>query len=119
MLTATYFFVGLAAFVLAALVCFSKGQQAAVIDMRVTAPTWSQEAKWSEIKTIWIKWQAQCQEMVSRRQEILLCWGRTFAFCAAICIVGIALRAGLDGQTSVSRIWTWLRPVTDLLALSI
>jgi hypothetical protein len=117
MLTATYFFVGLAAFVLAAVACFSKGQQAAMIDMRGTAPTWRQEAKWSEIKTIWIKWQAKCQEIVSQREKTWLCWGRTFAFCAAICIVGIVLRAGLNGQMSVSRIWTWLRPVTDLLAL--
>jgi hypothetical protein len=117
MLTATYSLLGLAAFVLAALVCFSKGRPSLAMEMRIPAPAWSRETKWPEIKTLWLKWQIQCQEIVSRRQQTLLWWGRTFAFCAAICVVGILLRARLDQQMSTSRIWSWLRPFADLLAL--
>jgi hypothetical protein len=116
MLAATYLFLGLGVFVLAALICFSNGRPPLAIDMPIPTPAWGQEAQWSEIKGLWLKWQIQCQEIVSRRQQTLLWWGHTFALCAALCILGIVLRARPDQQMAPSQIWSLLRPFSDLLA---
>ena len=95
--------------ILAASACFSREKQAAQGDGTPKwskRPTWHKEAKWPEIKAAWLQWYVRCQDMEVPNQKAMLSWGRTFALCAALCVVGIVLRVKLDEQMSVSRIWS-------------
>jgi hypothetical protein len=107
MFTATFFLLALAVFVLAASVCLSKEERSAATvsrAMHAKRPIWNRQAKWPEIKAVWLLWYMRCQETAEPKRKALLSWGRTFAFCAALCVVGIVLRVELDEQLSDSRI---------------
>jgi hypothetical protein len=69
-------------------------------------PKWHKRAKWPEIRTAWMRWYGQCQEMEVPRRNAMLSWGRTMALCAALCLIGTYLSVEFDAPVSVPRIWS-------------
>jgi hypothetical protein len=128
MFIAVFYFLGLAAFVLAASVCLSKARRAGKsVDVDLSAlqsasfclsalkrgaadgttdqePTWDEAAKWQEMKAIWMQWYAQCREKSLLKQEATYSWVRTLALCAALCLVGVVLEATFGEPITVDRI---------------
>ena len=131
MFNAAFFFLGVAAFILAAAVCLSKakragkhvevdiaafqaasiclsaGTQAAADGTTATCdqePTWDERANWREMKKMWMQWYAQCQEKTISRQKAIYSWVRTLALCAALCLVGILLEATFDKPITVDQL---------------
>ena len=131
MLTITFVFLGIAGLIVAALCCCSAGKRAGkYVEVDLAAlhaaavclsagrraadggatttgkePTWGEKLKWQEMKEIWMRGYGRCQEQAIVRQKRLRSWARTFALCAAVCIVGVVLRAEIDECVSASRIW--------------
>lgn len=109
MFTATFLFLGIAGFIVAASACLSAADQAAAIDVAATwseeeRPTWDQKAKWQEIKAAWLEWYSRCQAMTIVKQKETCSWARTLALCAALCLIGVFLEATFDQLISISHI---------------
>jgi hypothetical protein len=101
----------------AASLCLSTGRRAAAGNATTTSdnePTWDEKAKWHEMKVMWMQWYARCQETALLKQKAMLSWARTLALCAALCLMGILLQVEFDKPISISNILTglgWSRPV--------
>jgi hypothetical protein len=125
MFGAVFYFLGLAAFGLAASFCLSRAKRAGKsVDVDLSAlqaasvclsagrrgtestaePTWDEIAKWQEMKAIWMQWYAQCREKALLKQEATYSWTRTLALCAALCLVGVVLEATFGEPITVDRI---------------
>lgn len=136
MFTASFYFLGLAAFILAAsvclstgrrasqrvevdldslhvaLVCLSAGRPAAADATTVTGdrgPTWDEKAKWQKMKAIWMRWYGQCQEQATLKQRVMYSWARTLSLCAALCLVGVLLEAEFDQPITIRNILAGFR----------
>ena len=109
MFTATFFFLAIGGlFVLASLCLLDEKPAAAAYHTAnwSNRPKWHKRAKWPEIKSAWMRWYGQCQEMEIPRRNAMLSWGRTMALCAALCLIGTYLSVEFDAPTSVPRIWS-------------
>ena len=107
MLNAIFFFLAIGGLLVLALACLSTREPAATVRNSAhwgKRPTWSQEAKWPEIKSVWLEWHVRCQLLDAPRQKATLSWGRTMALCAAICLMGVVLKVELDEQESAPRL---------------
>jgi hypothetical protein len=125
MVTATWYFLGIAACLVTAIACLTKGRRASrrvevdLADLRMaslclvsagTKPTWQ------AIRTMWMKWYFQCQEAAIQRQNSLYSWARTLALCAAICLMGILLEVEYGRPITADGVIDGLVPVPPVAA---
>ena len=128
MFSATFYFLGLAGFVVAASACLTIGKRVGqrvevdLADLRaasVSLLTAGRKPTWDEIRSLWMMWYARCQEKAIVKQKAIYSWARTLALCAVMCIVGALLEGEFDEPITVSRIWAGFRrpcaSVTELL----
>lgn len=117
MFSATFYFLGIAGFVMAATVCLTKGRRAGkcvevnFADLRAASVclfTTGQSPTWQSLRMTWMKWYARCQEKAMLKQKGLYSWSRTLALCAVLCIVGVLLETEYDKPISVSAILSGL-----------
>jgi hypothetical protein len=113
MFTATFYFLGVAGFVLAASICLTKGRNAGqrvdvnLADLRVASVcllTTGSKPTWQTVRTMWANWYLRCQEKAVREQKVMYSWARTLALCATLCLMGVLLEAAYDERISVSAI---------------
>ncbi len=123
MFTATFYFLGVAAFLLAATACFTKGRQShqsvevdvAALRVALLCLSASDDSNRDEklkrhgINTQWMKWYGICQEKASEKRDALYSWTRTLSLCSVLCIVGVCLEAEFDEPITVSRILNGFR----------
>ncbi len=120
MFTASFYFLGVAVFILAASVCLSKGKRAGhcvevdldtlhavsvclsterwaaadgTIAKMYKGLMWDKKAKWTNVKAMWVRWYDLCQEKAILEQKAMYSWARTMALCALLCLVGVVLEA--------------------------
>ena len=113
MFTASFYFLGVAIFILAASICCSKGMRAGKcveLDLEtlraaaVCLPTgrraaadgttaneykelaWDEKAKWGDMKAMWTRWYARAKKKASLQQKAIYSWARTLALCALLCL---------------------------------
>jgi hypothetical protein len=120
MFTASCYFLGLAVFLFAAIVCFTTGKRAgkyievdldslhaasvclstgrrAGAENRSTETemyremTWDEKIKFSDIRTIWARWYERCRKKAIQKQKVLYSWARTMVLSAALCLIGVIL----------------------------
>ena len=105
MFSATFYFLGLAGFLIAASVCLTRGKQAGrhieldLEDLRAASMGLvlaGNKPSWSEIRSLWMNWYASCQEKAVFKQKAIYSWARTLALCAALCLIGVLLEAEFD-----------------------
>jgi hypothetical protein len=114
MFSASYYFLGLAVFLIAAMACLTRGKQinrhieldledlrAASIGMVMAGS----KPSWNEIRSLWMNWYASCQEKAIVKQRAVYSWARTLALCAVLCLIGVLLEAEFDKQITVQTIW--------------
>jgi hypothetical protein len=136
MFTASFYFLGVAVFVLAASVCLSKGMRAdrcveveidtlraasvclptgrrAAADSTTAALykelTWDEKARWRDMKAMWMQWYRRCQENATSKQKAIYSWARTMASCALLCLVGVFLEAEFDQPVTISNVLAGFR----------
>lgn len=147
-ITASFYFLGLAVFILAASVCLCRGVRAGhcvEVDLdilraaSVCLPTgrravaddtsstlykemaWDEKAKWSDIKAMWRQWYARCHEKAILKQKATYSWARTLALCALLCLVGVFLEAEFDQPITLRTILAGFRrpdPVASSVQMS-
>lgn len=114
MFSATFYFLGVAGFIVAASACLSRGKQVGrriEVDLSdlhaasVCLVTAGNKPTWDEIRALWIKWYARCQEKAILKQKAIYSWARTLALCAVLCLMGVLLEAEFDEHVSVRGIW--------------
>ncbi|MBN1394962.1 MAG: hypothetical protein JW959_08060 [Pirellulales bacterium] len=134
MFSASLYFLGVAGFIVAALVCLSKGrrtERCVEVDLgslRAAAvcflggcrmaernhqfegdnPPERTTPKWREMKSLWLQWYAHCQQQAQLKRKTLLSWGRTLVVCALLCIVGVYLEVRFDETVSWENIFDGL-----------
>lgn len=137
MLTATAYFLGIAGFIAAALVCLTKGRRSSSrieVDLPVlrtaavcflsgcraadrghAAAAVNQDksaeehlTKWREMKSLWLQWYAHCQDRALLKRKTFLSWGRTMVVCALLCLVGVVFEVHFDEPISLNRIFDGL-----------
>jgi hypothetical protein len=121
MLTCTFIFLGVAGFIVAISLFLSTTRQVAAFDTRMPwkeedIPKWDRRANWHEIKTAWIVWYARCQEGGALERQKMRSWARTFALCAALCLVGVMLEIHFNDSITLPRIlagFGWPRPAAS------
>ncbi len=123
MFTASFYFLGLAASILAASyclcrarrarrcveveletlrvasVCLPTGRRAAAedpTDAIFHALAWDEKTKCSDTKAMWRRWYDRCQEKALTTQQSAYSWARTLTLCAALCLIGVLLEAEFD-----------------------
>ena len=136
MFTVSFYFLGVAVFVLAASVCLSQGKRASrsvEVDLdtlhavSVCIPTerwaapdgtiakmykelmWDKKAKWTNMKAMWMRWYSLCQEKAVLKQKAMYSWARTMALCALLCLVGVLLEAEFDQPITIRNILAGFR----------
>jgi len=136
MFTASFYFLGVAVFVLAASVCLSKGKRAghcvevdidALRAASVCLPTgrraaadsttatlykeltWDEKARWKDMKAMWMQWYHRCQKNAILKQKAIYSWARTMALCALLCLVGVLLEAEFDQPITIGNILAGFR----------
>jgi hypothetical protein len=132
----SFYFLGVAVFILAASVCLSRGKRAghcveveldALRAVSVCLPTerwvpadgtigkmykellWDKKAKWTNMKAMWMRWYGLCQEKASLEQKAMYSWARTMALCALLCLVGVLLQAEFDQPITLSNVLAGFR----------
>ncbi len=135
MLTATLYFLGLAGFIVAALICLSRGKRAEqhvevdLPELRTAAVCFlagcraadkghsaagenatakDSKATWREMKSLWLQWYAHCRKRAMVKRKAMLSWGRTLVVCALLCLVGAYLEVRFDEPISLNRIFVGL-----------
>lgn len=104
MLAATFVFLGLAVLSVMTLVCPN------VEDFRARGPhgqnlAFARKATWREIKAAYEDRDAQAEgNSKNPRPSTVSSWGRTFALCASLCLVGVLLEAEYDKRISIAQI---------------
>ena len=131
MFTASFYFLGLAASICAALFCLSTGKRAgrcaevdldalraatdclpmggrAVAEIAPSAMikelTWDEKIKVSNIKAIWLRLYYQCKKKAVEKQKAMYSWARTLSLCALLCLSGVLLEAEFDQPITFSTI---------------
>jgi hypothetical protein len=118
MFSATFYFLGAAAFILAASACLTMGRRmnhnvkVDISDLRaasLSVLTSGQNPSWDQIRSLWIKWYARCQEKAALKQKATYSWARTMALCAILCVIGVLLEGEFDEPISLSMIMSGFR----------
>lgn len=113
MFSATFYFLGASAFILSATACLTIGKRMSrnakvdISDLReasLSVLTSGQNPTWDQVRALWIKWYARCQEKAALKQKAIYSWARTLALCAILCIIGVLLENEFDEPISFSRI---------------
>lgn len=127
MFTASFFFLGLAVFVLAASVCLAWAKPVdnyVEMDRAIlyatsvclnpegrstangtTAKMYKEPTRDDEET----RWFSECQEMEIAEQRALYSWVRTLALCAVLCLMGVLLEAEFDQPITLHTILTGFR----------
>jgi hypothetical protein len=118
MFSATFYFLGAAAFILSATACLTVGKRMSrnakvdISDLReasLSVLTSGQNPTWDQVRALWIKWYARCQEKAVLKQKAIYSWARTLALCAILCVIGVLLECEFDEPISFSRILSGFR----------
>lgn len=136
MFTASFYFLGLAGFIVATAFCLSWGKRAGrcvEVDLdtlhavSICLPTdraavldgtlaklykdmmWDKKARWTNLKTMWIRWYSLCQEKAIRKQKSLYSSARTMALCSLLCLMGVLLEAEFDQPITLRTVLTGFR----------
>jgi hypothetical protein len=118
MFAATFYFLGGAGCILAAMVCLTKGRRVTqrvevdLSDLKAASVSLLMAGKrpsWDEMRGLWMQWYARCQAKAFAKQQSIYSWARTLVLCAAICLIGIVVQVELDEQVSISRVWENIR----------
>jgi hypothetical protein len=118
MFSATFYFLGAAAFIVSATACLTIGKRMSrnakvdISDLReasLSVLTSGQNPTWDQVRALWIKWYARCQEKAVLKQKAIYSWARTLALCAMLCIIGVLLENEFDEPISFSRILAGFR----------
>jgi hypothetical protein len=116
MYIATICFLGLAAGVTILLACRSVREQAKTLNRTPCRQRKSEQydaSTWDAIKVAWSDWHSYHPEKRSVAQVLMFSWGRTFALCAALCVIGMFLEVQVGRAMSIDEI------VTDLAEISL
>jgi hypothetical protein len=114
MLTATFYFLGVAGFMVAACTCLTKGKRVSqhlevdLTDIKAASVSLLMAGKkptWDEMRGLWMQWYARCQTKAVLKQQAINSWARTLVLCAVICIIGIVLQVELDEQASLAHVF--------------
>ncbi len=146
MFTASFYFLGLAASICAALFCLSIGKRTgkcaevdldalraatvclpiggrAATDIAPTAMfkelTWDEKLKMSNIKAIWLRLYYQCKKKALEKQKAMYSWARTLSLCALLCLAGVLLEAEFDQPITFSTILAGFRHPTPAASNSL
>lgn len=113
MYAATFYFLGLAGCIVAAMACLTRGRRAGQhceldledlhsasmsLVMAGTKPTWN------EFRSLWMIWYAKCQQKAIVRQKAIYSWARTLSLCAVLCLIGVLLEIHFDKHLSLTEI---------------
>jgi hypothetical protein len=136
MLMISYYFLGLAAFFFAALLCFSLGKRAgkcvevdldALHAASICLPTgrrgaddvitttlfkelvWEEKVRLSTFKTIWTQWYDRCKKRAIQKQKTMYSWTRTLALSAVLCLTGVLLEAEFDQPITIRNVLAGFR----------
>ena len=136
MFVASFYFLGLAAFILATSVCASWGKRAGrCVEVELdtlraasvclpagrraapdgTATTiykelsWDEKVKWTDMKAMWTRWYHRCRERAILKQKAMYSWARTMSLCAVLCLVGVLLEAKFDQPITVGTVLAGFR----------
>ena len=136
MFTASFYFLGLAGSILAAAFFLTKGWRAGrcvEVDLdtlravSICLPTdrgaaleekvskiykelmWDKKARWTNLKTMWRRWYALCQEKAIQKQKAMYSWSRTMALCSVLCLIGVLLEAEFNQPITIRTILTGFR----------
>jgi hypothetical protein len=136
MFTASFYFLGVAASIFAALVFLKSGKKAAKqvkVDLdtlhaaSVCLPTgrrapqevlsssmfkelsWEEKAKLSDLRSFWLQWYERCKKKAVEKQRALYSWARTMALCSALCIIGVCLEAEFSQPITLQNILNGFR----------
>jgi hypothetical protein len=139
MFTASFYFLGVSASLLAALIFLTRGKRAgkrAEVDLdtlhaaAVCLPTgrraseeimssamfkelsWEEKAKLSDLKSFWFHWYDRCKKKALVKQKALYSWARTMALCSALCIIGVCLEAEFNQPITLQNILNGFRRPT-------
>jgi hypothetical protein len=82
-----------------------------------TAPR-NDKVVWDEIKATWTEWDTHCKESKMPRKKALLSWGRTFALCTGLCLIGVLLEVEFDCSVTVDHILAGLIPSRSAIKLT-
>jgi len=113
MFSVTFYFLGLAGFMVAASACLTMGRRVGqrvevdLADLHVASVgllTAGRKPTWEEIRSLWMMWYARCQEKAVAKQKAIYSWARTLALCAVMCIVGALLEGELDEPITMSHL---------------
>jgi hypothetical protein len=111
MFVATFVFLGLAAIAAVALSCSPRKRPAEADNPRVGQEkkqegklAWDANATWQDIKTAWLEQCVRREEGATPRHVIVSSWGRTFALCAALCLIGVVLETQYNRRLSIANI---------------
>jgi hypothetical protein len=129
MFAAVFYFLALAGFMVAALVCLSRSNRASVeVDLAVLHTTSNRLAAaarrtttdkvvaWHEVKATWTHLVGRCCEKALLKQKALYSWARTFSLCAALCLIGVTLEATCGEEISVDNIVAGFRHTGHVVA---
>lgn len=118
MFSATFYFLGAAVSVLAASACLTIGRRMTqhvkvdISDLRtasLSVLTSGQNPTWDQVRALWIKWYARCQDKATLKQKATYSWARTMALCSVLCVIGVLLEGEFDEPISMSRILAGFR----------
>jgi hypothetical protein len=131
MLAAVFYFLALAGFTVAALVCLSRSNRASVEvdldDLHTTSnrlaaaacrTTTEKVVAWHEVKATWTHLVGHCCEKALLKQKSMYSWARTFSLCAALCLIGVTLEATYGEEISVDNIVAGFRHTCHVTASS-
>jgi hypothetical protein len=131
MLTVSYYFLGLAISLLAAIfaltsgrrsgkrvevelevlraatVCLPTGRKSmtdAIVDSMYHDLTWEEKARLNDTKTVWMRWYDRCKRKALEKQKVMYSWARTFALCSCLCLIGVLLEAQFDQPITLANV---------------
>jgi hypothetical protein len=96
MVTATFFFLGLAVCIFASLICYTLARTA---KQTVQLPP-NERAAWNRLKIAIMELYSRYESTETPKQKALRSWTGTFAICAGLCMIGIVLEVRYNTMIS-------------------
>jgi hypothetical protein len=96
MVTATFFFLGLAVCVFASLICYALARSA---KQTVQLPP-NERAAWNRLKIAIMELYSRYESTETPKQKALRSWTGTLAICAGLCMIGIVLEVRYNAMIS-------------------
>jgi hypothetical protein len=106
MVTATFFFLGLAICIFAGLICFSmaRSMQKARYAAQTNQPAIDEKAVWLQLKAALVDLYSRYEARESPRQKALRSWAGTLVICAGLCMIGILLEVEYNQFISIDQL---------------